>query len=51
MNLKQNFKYMSQKHKISKRVDKFTIAVEQFNAMLSIIEKANRKKIVRIQSI
>lgn len=39
---------MNQKYKISKKVDKCTISVENFNAMLLIIEKTTRKTIVRI---
>lgn len=44
MNLKQNFKYMNLKHKISRKVDKSTVVVENFNTVPSIIEETTRKK-------
>lgn len=44
MNLKQNFKYMNLKHKISRKGDKSTVVVENFNTVPSIIEETIRKK-------
>lgn len=44
MNLKQNFKYMNLKHKISRKVDKSTVVIENFNTVPSIIEETTRKK-------